>query len=455
MVSGAPFVTIRQPKEGLYRIDLDTLESHCLLEPGQFSIAEIQWLSKTQILAAMSDQKRYGAVENPFFYTLDAQTGKRELLAENEESLGSALGSDCQYGSGKTDADAPDGLFMVHTLGAFDEVRCLKADGTWHTIMQLDGSIHALAVTDEKLWLIAMLEQKLPELVCFDLKTNELRPLTAFNEAVLKDCYVAEPEPLSIPAGEFQVDGWVLRPKDYDPNQKYPAILNIHGGPKAAYGPVFFHEMQFWASEGYFVMFCNPRGSNGKGNAFAELRGPYGTIDYDDLMNFTDAVLAAYPAIDAERIGVTGGSYGGYMTNWMIGHTDRFAAAASQRSIANWVSLICYADIGFTADGDQMGADPWSDVQKVWDQSPLQFADKAKTPTLFIHSFEDYRCLLQEGMQMYNALVHHGVEARMCLFKGESHGLSRIGKPSDRVRRLYEITAWMDRWCKPATENKS
>ena len=218
---------------------------------------------------------------------------------------------------------------------------------------------------------------------------------------------------------------------------------------------MFFHEMQFWASEGYFVMFCNPRGSNGKGNAFAELRGLYGTIDYDDLMNFTDAVLAAYPAIDAERIGVTGGSYGGYMTNWMIGHTDRFAAAASQRSIANWVSLICYADIGFTFDNDQMGADPWSDVQKVWDQSPLQFADKAKTPTLFIHSFEDYRCLLQEGMQMYNALVHHGVEARMCLFNGESHGLSRIGKPSHRVRRLQEITAWMDRWCKPATENKS
>ena len=454
-ISGAPFVTIRQPKEGLYRMDLNTLKSDCLLEPGQFSIAEIQWLSETQILAAMSDQKRYGAVENPFFYTLDAHTGKRELLAENEESLGSALGSDCQYGSGKQTQMGPDGLFMVHTLGAFDEVRCLKADGTWRTIMQLDGSIQALAVTDEKLWLIAMLGQKLPELVCFNLKTNELHPMTAFNEAVLADCYVAEPEPLSIPASEFQVDGWVLKPKDYDPNQKYPAILNIHGGPKAAYGPVFFHEMQFWASEGYFVMFCNPRGSNGKGNAFAELRGLYGTIDYDDLMNFTDAVLAAYPAIDAERIGVTGGSYGGYMTNWMIGHTDRFAAAASQRSIANWVSLICYADIGFTFDNDQMGADPWSDVQKVWDQSPLQFADKAKTPTLFIHSFEDYRCLLQEGMQMYNALVHHGVEARMCLFNGESHGLSRIGKPSHRVRRLQEITAWMDRWCKPATENKS
>lgn len=453
LVSGAPFVTVRQVKEGLYRIDLDSQKMQCLLSPGQFAIAEMQWLSDDQMLVAMSDQKRYGAVENPYFYRLDRQTGQLELICENEESLGSAVGSDCQYGSGKQSQQHSLGFLSVHTLGHTDEIRCLKADGTWQSLIQIAGSIQALAADEDKLWMIAMEHQNLPEVFCFDLKTKQNRQVTAFNSSVLKDCYVAQPEALRIPAGDFQVDGWVLKPMDYDPNQKYPAILNIHGGPKAAYGTVFFHEMQYWASQGYFVLFCNPRGSNGKGNAFAELRGQYGTIDYDDLMNFTDTVLATYPAIDAKRIGVTGGSYGGYMTNWMIGHTDRFAAAASQRSIANWVSLICYADIGFTFDNDQMGADPWSDVQKVWDQSPLQYADKAKTPTLFIHSFEDYRCLVQEGMQMYNALVHHGVEARMCLFKGESHGLSRIGKPSHRVRRIQEITAWMDRWCKTEAGN--
>lgn len=448
LISGAPFVKVRESKEGLYRLDLNKPNCQCLLEPGQFAVTEFQWLSDTQILVAMSDQKRWGAVENPFFYILDAQTGERKLLAENEESLGSAVSSDCQYGSGRQTQMHAEGFLMVHTHGHTDEVRCLKTDGTWRTIVEIDGTIQALAAADEKLWLIAMLGQKLPELLYFDMKTNLLHPATALNEAVLADFYVAKPEPLSIPAGGFQTDGWVLKPKNYDPNRKYPAILNIHGGPKAAYGEVFFHEMQYWASEGYFVMFCNPRGSNGKGNAFAELRGLYGTIDYDDLMNFTDAVLKTYPAIDPNRLGVTGGSYGGFMTNWMIGHTDRFAAAASQRSIANWVSLICYADIGFTFDNDQMAADPWSGMQKVWDQSPLQFADRAKTPTLFIHSFEDYRCLLQEGMQMYNALVHHGVEARMCLFKGESHGLSRIGRPSHRQRRIQEITDWMNRYLK-------
>ncbi|MFR0978478.1 MAG: alpha/beta hydrolase family protein [Holdemania filiformis] len=236
--------------------------------------------------------------------------------------------------------------------------------------------------------------------------------------------------------------------EDYDPSKKYPAILDIHGGPRASYGPVFYREMQYWANEGYFVFFCNVHGSDGRGDAFADLRGKFGTIDFNDFMQFTDAVLKAYPQIDAKRIGVTGGSYGGYMTNWIIGHTERFACAASQRSISNWVSENMVSDIGFSFGNDQMDATPWSDVNKIWDQSPLKAADQCVTPTLFIHSFEDYRCPIQEGMQMYNAIVHHGVEARMCLFKGESHGLSRGGKPLHRIRRLQEITDWMNRFCK-------
>lgn len=137
--------------------------------------------------------------------------------------------------------------------------------------------------------------------------------------------------------GSYELDGWILKPADFDEKRTYPAILDIHGGPKTAYGEVFFHEMQFWAGQGYVVFFCNPTGSDGRGDRFADLRGRYGQIDYEDLMAFTDAVLDRVPQIDTRRLGVTGGSYGGYMTNWIIGHTDRFAAAASQRSIANWV----------------------------------------------------------------------------------------------------------------------
>jgi acylaminoacyl-peptidase len=131
----------------------------------------------------------------------------------------------------------------------------------------------------------------------------------------------------------------VLLPFSYDPQKKYPAILNIHGGPKGAFGTVFFNDMQFLAGQGYFVLFCNPRGSEGKGNVFAEMRGQYGTYDYDNLMQFVDLCIEKYPAIDSSRLGVTGGSYGGFMTNWIIGHTDRFKAAVSLRSVSNWLSL--------------------------------------------------------------------------------------------------------------------
>lgn len=209
------------------------------------------------------------------------------------------------------------------------------------------------------------------------------------------------------------------------------------------YGEVFYHEMQVWANEGYFVFFCNPIGSDGRDNEFADLRGKYGTCDYNNIMDFTDAVLKQYPAIDAQRVGVTGGSYGGFMTNWIIGHTSRFAAAASQRSIANWISFYGVSDIGMTFGPDQQGGNIYDDTEKLWWHSPVKYARACTTPTLFIHSDEDYRCPMAEGLQMYTALVDLGVESKLVYFKGENHELSRSGKPLHRMRRLNEITDWM------------
>lgn len=230
--------------------------------------------------------------------------------------------------------------------------------------------------------------------------------------------------------------------------KKYPAILDIHGGPKTVYGKVFYHEMQVWASKGYFVFFCNIHGSDGRGNEFMDIRGKYGTIDYDELMQFTDKVLETYPQIDASKVGVTGGSYGGFMTNWIIGHTDRFACAASQRSIANWISFSQTSDIGPYFAQDQQSATYYENPEKLWWHSPLKYARNVKTPTLFIHSDEDYRCPLCEGLQMLNALLDQNIEARMCLFHGENHDLSRTGLPQHRLRRLNEITNWMEQHLK-------
>lgn len=227
-----------------------------------------------------------------------------------------------------------------------------------------------------------------------------------------------------------------------------PGKFDIHGGPKTVYGKVFYHEMQLWANMGYFVFFTNPRGSDGRENEFIDIFGKYGTINYDDLMKFTDTVLESYPAIDSKRIGVTGESYGGFMTNWIIGHTNRYACAATQRSISNWLSFYGTSDIGMFFTEDQIHGNIFGSPEKLWEHSPLKYAKNIETPTLFIHSDEDYRCPLEQGLQLYTAMVDKGVEARFVLFHGENHELSRGGKPKHRVRRLEEITGWMEKYLK-------
>ena len=240
------------------------------------------------------------------------------------------------------------------------------------------------------------------------------------------------------------IDGFVMKPVGYEPGKRYPGILHIHGGPKMVFGPGFHHEMQLWVASGFFVCYCNPRGSCGKGNAFADLQGKYGEVDFRDLMEFTDEVLRRYPEIDADRMGVAGGSYGGFMTNWVIGHTDRFRCAVSQRSIANYVGDYLLSDIGYYYVPDQQLGTIWEHPERLWKASPLTYADRVKTPTLFIHADKDYRCTLANDLEMFAALKLHGVESKLCMFYGENHGLSREGKPSNRISRLSEILHWME-----------
>lgn len=220
------------------------------------------------------------------------------------------------------------------------------------------------------------------------------------------------------------------------------------------FGTVFHHEMQMWANAGYFVFFTNPRGSDGFGTEFGDINGRYGTVDYDNLMEFTDYVLDHEPDIDRDRVGVTGGSYGGFMTNWIIGHTDRFKAAASQRSIANWISFEYMSDIGHTFTKNEQAAFASEDVDKLWFHSPIKYIGNCKTPTLFVHSEEDYRCNVAEGMEMFAALKVLGVDTRMLMVKGETHELSRSGRPRNRIVRMREILNWMDKYLKPETEGK-
>ena len=252
-----------------------------------------------------------------------------------------SVGTDCRYGAYKNYLSHKDTSYFITTKDEKSVILKYNCNQL-ETCVEWDGTCDDYVVTDKGIYVIGMKDGLLQELYYVD---HDIHTLTSFNKFVEEQYYIAKANKLTVNKA-LPVDGGVLYPKDFDENKTYPAILDIHGGPKCVYGTVFYHEMQVWASQGYFVMYCNPRGSDGKGNVFADLRGNMGTIDYEDIMDFVDEVLNQYSMIDKERLAVTGGSYGGYMTNWIIGHTTRFKAATAQRSISNRLSKMMSSDYG-------------------------------------------------------------------------------------------------------------
>lgn len=445
---GAQYQGKMKLTNALFLVDLAAKQIRQLTPDEEFFYEEAHFFNDQELICLGTDRTRFGLNENPRFYLVSTTDGNRTPLTPDfDAGVGSSVGSDCRFGGGNGGLVDGGYFYFVTTEGHSSYLNRIDGAGTIERLTHQEGSVDAFSVKNGRILFIGMRDLALQDL--YALEEGAEKKISSFNDWVQTERKLSRPEHLSFTAAPgITVDGWVLKPVDFVPGQKYPAILDIHGGPKTVYGTVFFHEMQYWANEGYFVFFCNPRGSDGKGNEFADIRGKYGTIDFTDLMRFTDLVLERYPEIDPERVGVTGGSYGGFMTNWIIGHTQRFKAAASQRSISNWFSMAGTTDIGYFFAPDQVGATPWSNPEKMWEHSPLKYADRVKTPTLFIHSDEDYRCWLPEALQMFTALKYHGVESRLCLFHGENHELSRSGKPKARIRRLEEITGWFNRFLK-------
>ena len=398
-----------------------------------------------RLFLAGTEGKRHGLNENAWMYTVDPRSGEIALLRAEEYSMYNSVGCDCRLGGGRQRVGTDEGLYHLTTRGGNAVLHLLRPDGSDEPLITPEGAIDCFDVCGDRILCVGLYGMRLQELYEFRLSEAEPLRISHFNDAALEGRYVAKPERITVQSEGLEIEGWILRPRDFDPEKKYPGVLDVHGGPKTVYGPVFYHEMQVWASKGWFVFFCNPKGSDGGTNEFMDIRGHYGDTDYRNLMDFTDAVLEKYPQIDRTKLCETGGSYGGFMTNWIIGHTDRFCCAASQRSIANWLGFCGMSDIGFYFANDQTGGDIYDSPEKLWEQSPLKYAKFVKTPTLFIHSDEDYRCPMAEGLQMYAALMDRGVEARLCLFHGETHELSRSGKPKHRQRRLKEITAWFEK----------
>lgn len=395
-----------------------------------------------QLYAFGTDHKTFGVNETR--KCLKVEKDKITELFKPERSLYSSLCGDTQLGGGRESKVIDNHFVTVAT----DDYRTViwDYDSSFNKkeIRPEGMAVMMIDVTKDTILFAGQDWNHLMEVYAMDRDGKNLRRLTHHNDSALENKYIGRPEMFTYESAGEKLNGWVIYPKDYDAAKKYPAVFDIHGGPRAVYSDLFFHEMQVWASHGYFVFYTNIRGSDGRGDEFADIRDQYGYVDYQNLMDFMDAVLKKYPAIDPKRVCETGGSYGGFMTNWIIGHTDRFAACASQRSISNWISKSFMSDIGLYFGPDQCGAESPFAFAKLWEHSPLKYAENVKTPTLFIHSDQDRRCPLPEGMQMMQALAVRDVETRMVIFHGETHELSRSGKPKHRIRRLTEITDWFD-----------
>ncbi|MCK4856776.1 MAG: S9 family peptidase [candidate division Zixibacteria bacterium] len=276
--------------------------------------------------------------------------------------------------------------------------------------------------------------------------------LTEFNKELTKTTAIGKPEEVIFRAYDgYPVHGWILKPFNFSPRRKYPSILQIHGGPRVQYGNTFFHEMQFLAAQGYVVYYANPRGGQGYGEKHADtITANWGTVDHEDCMAFAD-FMEKKPYIDRRRMGVTGGSYGGFMTNWIVSHTNRFAAAVTQRSVVNLESMFGSSDFGFHMPREIAGdkkATPFSHPDSYRRQSPLTYVTNIRTPLLIIHSEQDLRCPIEQAEQLFISLKMLNRKVEFLRFPGEPHGLSRDGRPDRRQVRLEWILKWFNRYLK-------
>ena len=434
LFTGVNFKTYKKKFAFVYEYDVNSGVTTTLYDKRMLITRAFYFDDK--IVVAGTYGKEISWIESPKFYTL--KDNKCTLYIDSELSLYNTIGTDVHFGKfsqfRKIDGKP---YFLSASKGSRGELFTFE-DDKLVCLSDFEGTVDDAVVVDDKIYAITTLPDRLQE-----LEELGVKELTHLND--LSEYYVAKPQRIWLDK-KTKIQGWVLLPEDFDENKKYPAILDIHGGPKCAYGEIFYHEMQYWVNLGYIVFFCNPRGGDGRGNAFSDLRRQWGGIDFEDIMDFTDEVLRLYPQIDVDRVGVTGGSYGGYMTNWVVSHTNRFKCAATQRSISNMITEVTASDYGIDFPYEMSFTDLHNCHDELWSMSPLKYANNVKTPLLFIHSFEDYRCIFPEALQYYTAIRCNGVDTKIVGFKGENHELSRSGKPKHRIKRLTEITNWMNKY---------
>ncbi len=410
-----------------------------------------------------------GAVEQPVrsysqpdLWVLDLQPGAapKDLTADYDYDVNSGVFGDnsAPRAAGRV---APvwsrDGSHLIDVVGKQGRTILVSVDAASGKVQELsrgDQAVEQFAASNDGK--VVVMNVSTPTMIdeLFVLNQNgSQRQITNLNGTLFSELNLTEPEEIWYTSFDGKrIQAWIQKPPDFDATKKYPLILNIHGGPHAAYGWVFDHEFQWMAAKGYVVLYPNPRGSTSYGQEFGNIiQYKYPGDDYKDLMMGVDEMLKR-GYIDANKLGVTGGSGGGLLTDWTVGHTHRFHAAVSQRDIADWVSWWYTAD--FTLfQPNWFKAPPFDDFQDYVNRSPITYIKQVDTPMMFILGDVDWRTPPESGgEQMFRALKYLHKPTVMVRFPGESHELSRSGQPWHRVERLDHIVGWFDKWLMGASK---
>ena len=446
-----------RPKTELYSIPAAGGETTKLTTLNMDTVAFSLSPDGKQVAFIASAAEPVNSYTQPDLWVLDLvkDAKPRNLTASFDWDAGASVFGDQgspRAGGGNAPVWSPDGKSIVENfakegqtnLGSFD-----VATGAMTEITKGNQAIVRFrgAPDSSKLVYYLSTATKLGDLFWLDRVSGEARQLTHSNEELFGQLNLTEPEEIHYQSFDGKsIQAWLQKPPGFDPAKKYPLILNIHGGPHAAYGSIFEHEFQWMAAKGYVVLYPNPRGSTSYGQEFGNvIQFHYPGDDYKDLMLGVDEVIKR-GYIDSKKLGVTGGSGGGLLTNWVVGHTDRFAAAVAQRDIASWIDWWYTAD--FTLfQSTWFKAPPFEDPEDFKARSPITYINNVKTPCMFILGEVDYRTPPGAGgEQMFRALKFRKIPTVMVKFPNESHELSRSGGPWHRVERLQHIVGWFDRW---------
>jgi dipeptidyl aminopeptidase/acylaminoacyl peptidase len=416
------------------------------LTPNLGPASSPAWSPDGALIAYVGDEHRLDMGRNSKVYVVPAEGGQPRCLSDSLDrsatSMFGALGP-------AWSADAGWVYFSVEDQGSVPVLRVAREGGAIERVLEGERQVTSMSVAGNgKLAFTASNPLHPAELYVRDGAGE--RHLTEFNRALHDEVEFVQPERFRFERAGLQIDGWVMKPAGYVEGRRYPALLNVHGGPAGQYGYNFFDEFQVQAGAGYAVVFFNPRGSQGYGEQSTRaVQGDWGGGDFLDIMHGLDLALREHDFLDPERLGVLGGSYGGFMTSWTVGHTDRFKAACSERAVNNTYTLFGTSDIGSYFSETQAGVTPWDHRDWFIQHSPRTYAPDIHTPLLILHAEQDLRCPIEQGDELFIALKKLRREVTFVRFPDENHEMSRGGRPRHRRDRFGFILDWFARYLHP------